>query len=63
LPTCHASGGPAWPLTQYSDVAAWADIIQADVAGCTMPPPDAGALPAAEQAQLVDWILCGASNN
>jgi hypothetical protein len=62
-PACHAGGGTAWPLTQYADVAAWANPILVDVAGCTMPPPDAGVLPAAERQAIVDWVVCGAQND
>jgi hypothetical protein len=56
---CHAQGGPTWPLTDYSDVAAWATLILADVEGCTMPPPDAGTLSSDDEALLINWLACG----
>jgi hypothetical protein len=62
-PACHAASGTAWPLTQFSSVADWAYPIQIDVEGCTMPPPDAGVLTAAERQAIVDWVVCGAQNN
>jgi len=62
-PACHGTGGPAWPLIEYQDVADWADNIEYDVEACMMPPPDAGALSASDKAQLVDWIACGSHND
>jgi hypothetical protein len=65
--TCHAPGVGPWPLTNYSDVADWASIIQNDVQSCAMPPADAGAgngsLTDAERAMLINWIICGAPDN
>jgi hypothetical protein len=60
--SCHATGGPAWPLTDYSDVVAWSSSILSDVEGCTMPPADAGALPSGDKALLVNWVACGMPN-
>jgi hypothetical protein len=62
-PSCHGTGGMQWPLTGYSDVSAWSDAIASDVAGCTMPPPDAGVLPAADRKLLMNWVACGANND
>ena len=62
-PSCHETGGTAWPLTPYVDVAAWSEPILVDVAGCTMPPADAGALSPEERAEIIDWIACGATND
>jgi hypothetical protein len=60
---CHAVGGAAWPLTQFSEVEAWSSPVLVDVEGCTMPPPDAGVLSTSARRAIVDWVLCGASND
>jgi|SRR5215472_14059782 len=61
--TCHAPGAGPWPLTSYEAVADWAEVISIDVAGCLMPPPDAGILKHNEQRTIVDWAACGAPQN
>ena len=61
--TCHAPGVGPWPLTDWADVAAWADAIDSDLRNGTMPPQDAGTLPAADKAPILDWLACGAPDN
>jgi hypothetical protein len=58
---CHSGmkGGP-WPLTSYSHVADWFDIIQAEVQACRMPPPEAEVpITVQERVQILSWIRCG----
>jgi hypothetical protein len=61
--TCHAPGAGPWPLTSYQAVSDWAEIIGLEVAGCGMPPSDAGALTPREQAAVIDWVACGSPDN
>ncbi|MEO5770092.1 MAG: hypothetical protein ABIS92_17180 [Polyangia bacterium] len=59
---CHfgAEEGP-WPLTEYRQVAAWAELVRADLLNCSMPPADAGgaAMTDQERIAILTWILCG----
>jgi hypothetical protein len=58
---CHAGlpNGP-WPLTDYTHVADWQDIIRGAMLDCSMPPITAAfAMKADERAALLTWILCG----
>jgi cytochrome c5 len=59
---CHTGIGKApWPLTTYDDVSAWADSIQQDLSGCTMPPLDGGiGMSAPERRLVLNWVQCGA---
>lgn len=61
--TCHAPGAGPWPLTDYAAVADWSDVISSDIAGCLMPPPDAGMLAPSERRVILDWTACGAPQN
>jgi hypothetical protein len=61
--TCHAPGMAQWPLTNYSDVAAWSGLISVDLKDCAMPPADAGALTSSERTTLLGWLACGSPNN
>jgi hypothetical protein len=61
--TCHAPGAGQWPLTTYAAVADWSDVISLDVAGCLMPPSDAGTLAPSDRRILLDWTACGAPQN
>ncbi len=60
---CHSGAtqfGP-WPLTQWLDVAAWADLIQQDLTGCTMPPLDGGVpMSSSARAAVLGWLACDA---
>jgi hypothetical protein len=58
--TCHSgsSGGP-WPLTDYTHVSSWGEVIRAELLSCSMPPPDSGCVLAAASSELVlQWIRC-----
>ena len=61
--TCHAPGNGPWPLDSYDSVAGWTDLITVEVAGCSMPPPDGGAMTTADRTSLLNWIACGAPDN
>lgn len=61
--TCHAPDAANWPLGDHRSVSDWSAIIVSDVKGCTMPPPDAGALTKNERTMVLDWFACGAPNN
>lgn len=59
---CHsgAAGGP-WPLSQWVDVAAWADSITPDLTNCTMPPLDGGVpMTSGERTAVLGWLACDA---
>lgn len=58
---CHAGVGEGpWALTSYEHVAAWADMIRAEMLTCGMPPPDSGIeISAADRLQILTWIRCG----
>ncbi len=63
---CHDPNLPVgpWPLEDYQDVMAWADMIATDLATCSMPPPDGGTiLPERERQLLFAWLACNAPNN
>jgi hypothetical protein len=58
---CHMGlpNGP-WPLTDYTHVADWQDIIRGAMLDCSMPPIDATfAMKTAERVVILTWILCG----
>jgi hypothetical protein len=58
---CHSGvpDGP-WPLTDYSHVADWQDVVRADLLDCSMPPPGEGVvMPDAERTVILSWIRCG----
>jgi hypothetical protein len=59
---CHTGMGNApWALTDYEHVSAWAESIQQDLSGCTMPPLDGGiAMTASERLEVMNWVQCGA---
>jgi hypothetical protein len=59
---CHTGVGKApWPLTDYDDVSAWAESIEQDLSGCTMPPLDGGiGMSASERRLVLNWVHCGA---
>jgi hypothetical protein len=63
--TCHMEGvdGGPWPLTEYTYISGWIEAFAEDVEYCTMPPPGATPLMAAEQKTLMDWLVCNAPNN
>jgi hypothetical protein len=58
---CHMGlpNGP-WPLTDYTHVADWQDIIRGAMLDCSMPPIEAVfAMRSAERVAILTWILCG----
>jgi hypothetical protein len=58
---CHSGipDGP-WPLTDYSHVADWQDVVRADLLDCSMPPPGEGVVMSdAERTAILIWIRCG----
>jgi|HubBroStandDraft_6_1064221.scaffolds.fasta_scaffold941891_1 hypothetical protein len=60
---CHSSDASdgEWPLTEYSDVAPWAALVQDDLCTYRMPPLDGGVdITAADRLAVLDWIQCGA---
>jgi hypothetical protein len=59
---CHTGVGNApWALTDYEHVSAWAESIQQDLSGCTMPPLDGGiTMTASERLEVMNWVQCGA---
>lgn len=57
---CHSGQTGLWPLTTYQQVTDWYDAVRDDVAGCSMPPPDAGVPMTDEERLLIlTWIRCG----
>ena len=59
---CHYGmpGGP-WPLTSYTHVVDWTDIIRATMLTCVMPPRNSGmTMPSAERELILQWLRCGA---
>jgi hypothetical protein len=59
--SCHSGSMPdVWPLTDYSHVADWQDLVRDNLLACTMPPEDAGIqMTAGERVAILTWILCG----
>jgi uncharacterized membrane protein len=60
---CHPgpAGATQWPLTDYSDNAAWAGAIQDELCASTMPPLDGGiAITQPDRLTILDWVQCGA---
>ncbi len=58
--SCHSGTTEQWPLTDYSHVASWYDIIPAELVACRMPPPDAGmGMTNEERMTLLTWLHCG----
>lgn len=58
---CHygQAGGP-WPLSSYSDIADWSDVVRADLVTCSMPLADGGTnMTDAERLLILDWLRCG----
>jgi len=59
---CHSglfAEGP-WPLTDYQQVADWADVVRSELLSCAMPPADSGVtMPLEERLALLAWIRCG----
>jgi hypothetical protein len=58
---CHMGqpNGP-WPLTDYSHLVDWQDLIQGVMMDCSMPPIDEPySLPARDRALILTWVLCG----
>jgi hypothetical protein len=65
---CHNGATGVWPLTQYQDVADWANLVGADLQSCSMPPvPESGpplaTITTAERATIMQWIACNVPNN
>jgi hypothetical protein len=59
--TCHSgvADGP-WPLSDYTTISEWIEVIRNDLASCSMPPADGGiAISADDRAAILDWIVCG----
>lgn len=57
---CHSGDTEQWPLTSYSHVADWFDLIPPEVANCRMPPPEAR-IPISDEERLaiLTWFRCG----
>ena len=63
---CHFPGGvedSAGDYSTYAGVSRVAGTIEGQVASCAMPPSDAGAMPSADRATLLAWIVCRAPDN
>ena len=63
---CHGAGGTeeaAYNFTSYSGVKKNYITMEAEVAGCLMPPSDAVPPTAAEWVTLLQWFECGAPDN
>lgn len=59
---CHpgATADSQWPLTEYDDVAAWADVVQNLLCTYRMPPLDGGIpMTDADRVVILEWIQCG----
>lgn len=58
---CHMGAGDGpWPLTDYSHLADWQDLIQGVMMDCSMPPiEEPYALPARDRVAILTWVLCG----
>ncbi|HEX4477509.1 MAG TPA: hypothetical protein VH142_20610 [Polyangiaceae bacterium] len=62
--TCHNTKDGPWPLTDYQEVVDWRSQVLGDLAGCTMPPADAGVtLSSDERETLITWLVCGAKHD
>jgi len=64
--SCHTADNPdgVWPLDAWADVAAWSNLIIADLLHCTMPPPDSNTpFPEADRQLIFAWLACGSPNN
>lgn len=61
--SCHSPSGSEakLPLDTYATLSASASDVTSQVSGGQMPP--AGALSAADQTVILDWVACGAPNN
>lgn len=60
---CHPGppGATQWPLTAYSDISPWADVIQDELCRNAMPPADGGvAINESDRLALLNWVQCGA---
>ena len=58
--SCHTGARDApWPFNTYENFTDWSDLVSADLVTCSMPPADAGVMPAAERALILDWLRCG----
>jgi hypothetical protein len=62
---CHAPGGQEHylPLDTYHRVSGLAGLVEGEVGGCDMPPPEASQPTQAQRNIVLDWIACGAPNN
>jgi hypothetical protein len=58
--SCHVPDSGVWPLDTYTHVADWQASLVYDILNCTMPPADAGTLPANERDTILNWVACGA---
>jgi len=64
--TCHAENNPdgVWPLRAWADVAAWSNLIIADLVSCAMPPaPSNTPFPEADRQLVFAWLACGSPDN
>jgi len=57
---CHALPGGPWPLSSYSAIADWKDVVRDELLTCAMPPADGGVTLRDDDRQLIlAWIRCG----
>jgi len=64
--SCHAEDNPdgVWPLRAWADVAAWSNLIIADLVQCAMPPADSNtSFPETDRQLIFAWLACGSPNN
>jgi len=48
-----------WPLTKYSDVASWDDVIKTNLLTCAQPPANSPfPFSAEDRGTLLDWLQC-----
>jgi hypothetical protein len=57
--SCHVADSGIWPLDNYQHVVDWQSALVNDLLNCTMPPADAGTLPAEERDTILNWVACG----
>ena len=63
--SCHSATGsePGHLLDTQSGVAAAAEHVKSEVAGCSMPPSGSTAPTDAERETILAWLVCGAQDN
>jgi hypothetical protein len=64
--TCHVENSPdgVWPLQAWADVAAWSNLIIADLVNCTMPPAQSNTpFPDGDRQLIFAWLACGSPDN